>query len=551
MPEELEELPEIQESNKLSFLTSIWIIPFVAIVIALWLAFQYITELGPEIKITFQSNEGLKAGQSQVKFRDVPIGKVEKVMLDEDGKGVKVIARINKEAAAYLNNEAKFWIVKPEVGIGGVSGLDTILSGTYINMSSQKKKMNKKEFIGLEQPYRLLEEGDYYHLNASSSYNLKKGAPVFFKSMKAGYVEYVTIALDGKSVDVIVYIDKLYIPYIHTDSKFWVQSTVAIDYLNGKLNFNVAPLSNIVRGGIEFSSSGEDVGKKVPYDYIFRLYKDSAVAAEKKIGKGGKAIKDYHMIFRESTAKLKKDASVKYDKYDVGRVKDITYAYSNESHRLSGDALVSIDTSIFFDRNDTNSTGEENLEKAVAEGLRASLRQHDPISGYLYVSLDFVETNVSKKIVHQGYRIFFPTVSTQGGGIMDGVSRLIDSIRKLPLENLILSINEASDNFSGLLKDNKQAMHQLLSELSKTLKGVNRLVGSKEFAKIPTELNQTMRELQKTLRSFDSVMKSNSDQSLLSSQLTETLKEVKKASEDTQKLFKKLERKPNSLIFGD
>ncbi|HHH37172.1 MAG TPA: MCE family protein [Epsilonproteobacteria bacterium] len=546
-----EELPEIQESNRLNFLTSIWIVPLVAIVIALWLAFQYVTELGPKIEITFQNNEGLKAGQSQVKFRDVPIGKVEKVMLGEDGKGVKVIARINKETVDYLNEEAKFWIVKPEVGIGGISGLDTILTGTYINMISEKKTMNKKKFIGLEQPYRLLEEGDYFHLNASSSYNLKKGTPVFFKSMKAGYIEYITIALDGQSVDVIVYIDKTYIPYIHTDSKFWVQSSVAIDYLNGQLNLNVAPLSNIVRGGIEFSSSGDDAGKKVPYDYIFRLYKDSAVAAEKKIGKGGKAIKKYHMIFNESTAKLKKDASVKYDQYDVGRVEDITYSYDQKSHQLSGDALVSIDTSIFYDKNDTNHTGEENLEKAVTEGLSASIQEHDPISGYLYINLDFVESNRSKRIVYQGRQAFFPTVSTQGGGIMRGLNGLIDSIRKLPLESLIRSISSTSDNLSGLLKDNRQSMQQLLSDLSKTLDGINSMVGTKEFARIPTELNKTMRELQKTLRSLDSVMKSNGDQSLHSSQLAETLKEVIKASVDTQKLFRKLDQKPNSLIFGD
>ncbi len=548
-----EPIPEIQESTKFNFVTSIWIVPIIAVVIALWLAFQYFAELGPRIEIIFENNEGLKAGQSQIKFRDVPIGKVEKVMLDEDGEGVKVIARINKEAADYLNDKAKFWIVKPEVGIGGVSGLDTILSGTYINMMSQKEKMMKKEFIGLEQPYRLLQEGDYFHLNASSSHDLKRGTPVLFKSMKAGYVEYVTIALDGQSVDVIIYIDKPYIPYVHTDSKFWVQSSLSIDYLNGQLNLSVAPLSNMVRGGIEFSSSGEDPEKKVPYDYIFRLYKDSAVADEKKIGKGGKAIRDYHMIFHKTTAKLKKDASVKYDDYDVGRVKEIDYTYDSKSHQLSGEVVVSIDTSIFFDLSDANRTGEENLKKAVEEGLRASVQEHDPITGYLYIDLDFLETNQTEEeeIVYKEHYAIFPTVSTSNEGIMGGLNGLIDSIQKLPLESLIVSIDEAADSFSGLLNKNNTAIQQLLSSLDKTLVGVNKMVESKAFAKMPAELNKTMRGLQKTLRSLDSVIKSNSDESLMASQLSETLKEVKKASIDTQKLFKKLDRKPNSLIFGD
>jgi len=547
-----ESIPEIQESSKFTFITSIWIVPIIAIVIALWLAFQYYSKLGPKIEIKFETSEGLKAGQSQIKFRDVPIGKVEKVMLDDDGKGVKVIARINKEATIYLNDNAKFWIVKPEVGFGGVSGLDTILSGSYIMMMSQKKKMRKREFIGLEQPYRLLDKGDYYHLNASSSHNLKKGTPVFFKNMKAGYVAYVAIALDGQSVDVVIFIDKAYIPYIHTDSKFWVQNSLSIDYLNGQLNFNMAPLSNIVSGGIEFSSSGENAEKKVPYDYIFRLYKDIAVAVEKKIGMGGKANRDYHMIFDESTAKLKKDASVKYDGFDVGRVKDATYTYDRKSHQLSGEVVVSIDTSIFYDVNDSNRTGVENLESAVKDGLRASLQKHDPITGYLYIDLDFVETNQTEMIVRKEHYAVFPTVATSGEGIMSRLNGLIDSIQNLPLESLIISIDEAAGSFSSLLNDNNASIQKLLSSLDKTLVGINKMVGSKEFEKMPAGLNKTMRELQKTLRSLDSVMKSDSDdESLLASQLSETLKEVKKASIDTQKLFKKLGRKPNSLIFGD
>ena len=546
-----DQIPEIQESNKFKFITSIWIVPIIAIVIALWLAFQYYSELGPKIEIIFQSNEGLREGQSQVKFRNVPIGKVLKVMLNEDGEGVKVIARIDKEAAIYLNDEARFWIVKPEVGMGGISGLDTILSGTYINMMSEKKKTSKRDFIGLEQPYRLLEDGDYFHLTASSSHNLKIGTPVFFKSMKAGFVEYVTIGLDEQSVDVIIYVDKAYVSYIHTDSKFWVQSSLSIDYLNGQLNFNIAPMSNIVSGGIEFSSSGEDTKKKVPYNYIFRLYKDSAVAAEKKIGKGGKAIRNYHMLFSESTAKLKKDASVKYDSFDVGRVKDVAYRYDSKSHQMSGEVVVLIDTSIFFDMTEDNHTGRDNLENAVKEGLRASLQEHDPITGYLYIDLDFVETNQTEMIVRKEHYAIFPTVSSSGEGIMSGLSGLIDSIRELPLESLIVSINEAVENFSGLMQSNEQSIAKLLSGLNETLDGVNKMVGSKDFAKMPAELNKTMKELQKTLRSLDNVLKSDSDESLLSSQLSETLKEVKKASIDTQKLFNKLDRKPNSLIFGD
>jgi len=546
-----EEIPQVQESRKFSFITSIWIVPIIALLIALWLAVQYFTTLGPKIEITFESNEGLQAGQSLVKFRNVPIGKIEKVMLDSDGTGVKVTARMEKEAAPYLNNDAIFWIVKPEVSVGGISGLDTILTGTYINMVSKKKKMNKKKFIGLSHPYRLLEEGEYFHLNATSSFGVVVGTPVYFKNMKVGLVEYVTISLDGKSVDIIVYIDKRFVSYIHADTKFWKQSIVDIEYANGQINFNTAPLTTILRGGIEFSSTGEDASKRVPDDYIFRLYRDSGAASDKKIGRGGKAVKEYIMEYEESTAKLKLDAAVKYDKYVVGRVKDIDYTFDRKSHRLKARVLAAIDTSIFYDANDANRSGEANLEAAVSEGLRASLQEYDPISGLLFINLSFAEENQSKMIVHQDSVALFPTIASSGGGIMGGLNGLIDNLRKLPLKELIVSISDASESFSDLMRNNEKVLGEMMSNLNKTITGINKVVENKEFARMPKELNRTFRGLQQTLKSLDEVLKADSDKSLLSSQLTDTLRQLNKASLDTQKLLKKLDRKPNSLIFGD
>jgi paraquat-inducible protein B len=160
-----QEIPEIEESTKFNFFTSIWIVPFIAVIIAGWLAYQYFTQLGPVITITFPKNEGLQAGQSHIKYRDVPIGTVKKIALDEKGSGVIVTARMDKSAIPFLNEESKFWIVKPEVGLGGVSGLDTLISGTYIEMYAKKGREFKAQFIGLDHAYRNVEGGEYFVLN--------------------------------------------------------------------------------------------------------------------------------------------------------------------------------------------------------------------------------------------------------------------------------------------------------------------------------------------------------------------------------------------------
>jgi paraquat-inducible protein B len=168
------EIPEVEESTKFNFITSIWIVPFIALIIAGWLGYQHFAERGPEIEIIFHQNEGLVAGQSVVKFRNVPVGKVTKIYVEEGIDGVVVVVRMNsKISKPYLTEHARFWIVKPEVGMSGVSGLDTLISGTYIDIYSKAGGKNFKEkFIGLTQPYRDSMEGEYFHLSSSDGENV-------------------------------------------------------------------------------------------------------------------------------------------------------------------------------------------------------------------------------------------------------------------------------------------------------------------------------------------------------------------------------------------
>ena len=140
--------PKVKESRGIQILTTIWLVPFLAMIIALWLAFQYYTKIGPTIEISFKSNAGLIANQSQIKLRDVTVGMVTKISLSDDGKGVVVQAQMNREVASYLNNKAKFWIVHPDVGSHGVSGLDSLLRVHTLNC--MELKMNQHNAILLD-----------------------------------------------------------------------------------------------------------------------------------------------------------------------------------------------------------------------------------------------------------------------------------------------------------------------------------------------------------------------------------------------------------------
>jgi len=542
------QIPKIEESTKFNLITSIWIVPLIALLIAGWLAYQYFSELGPEIRITFTKNEGLQAGQSRIKYRDVPIGTVSKIELQEDGDGVVVIARMDKTATPYLNSESRFWIVKPEVGISGVSGLDTLISGTYINMYSKKDETFKSEYVGLDYSYRNISGGEYFVLNTQrGESSVKPGTPIYLKNVKVGKVEYVVLALDDASIDIIVFIDKQYIPYVHIDSKFWVRSTLDVALENGNLDVNVAPAIDLIRGAIEFSTTGKDREKIVSDNFVFELYRNKSSTLSNKIGKGGKYIKEFMLHTQNTIAKLKPNAPVKYHGFKVGSVKDIKLNYSKVKHKMQGKVFVAIDTSVFKDLNDTTHTGEENFYQAVAEGLRAQIVPTDPITGMLYVDLTFNHSDKNRTIMKGKEYAVLPTVEYASGNLMVSATKILDKINALPLEKLLASLNKVVDESAKPVSN----ANALLLDLKKTVKNLNTMTNKKSFIAMPDEVNKMLKELTKTLKTTKKVVRGYDSNALIVQQLSQTLKIVTETSKEMQHFLEMLNRKPNSLIFGD
>lgn len=539
-----EQSPLIEESSKFNIITSIWIVPFIAMMIAGWLAYQYYAELGEEIRIIFPKNEGLNAGQSQIKYRDVPIGTVQRIVLQKDGDGVVVIARMDKRATPYLNDKAKFWIVKPEVGVSGVSGLETLLSGTYINMFSEKGGQSKETFYGLKDAFHLSKEGVYYQLTAPSGFNVSRGTPVYFKNLTVGQVEYVNISLDSQNIDFVVLIQEQYVPYVHRDSKFWVTSTVDVSFANGRLDVNVAPLSNLVRGGIEFSSTHEDPNNPVPNNFVFRLYKNSNASQGMKVGKGGEFVKTFEIMTQEPISKLKIGAFVEYEGYEVGQVKDISLHYVKDTHAMQGKILVDIDTSVFAQKDEDIIKTYSNFKEMVEEGLRAKITPSDPFTGALFVDLLFDQNATTQSLTQGKKYAVLPSVKSDEGGMMDEADKLLKKLNNLPLEKLLASINKIVD-------DSAEPINTVLIDLQKSVKDVNALTGKKSFQTMPNEIDRTLKEFTKTLATAQKTMKGYDNQSLLARQIAETLKVVTETSKSMQEFLEMLNRKPDSLIFGD
>ena len=542
-------IPEITESTKFNFITSIWIVPFIALVIAGWLAYQFFDKRGPEIKITFPVNEGLIAGQSVLKFRNVPVGKVTNIAADSKSDNVIVTVRMNsKRAKAYLTEEARFWIVKPEVGLKGISGLDTLISGTYLNVYSKNGGKNYKEkFVGLSQPYRDSMEGEYFQLISASGYDVTVGTPIYYKNIKVGQVEYVYLSLNNRSVETIIFVDKQYMNLVHDDSKFWIKSMFNVDFTKGNLDVNIAPLTYLLQGGIVFSSSGHDTKDFVSNGHVFALYRSKTKAESHTLGSSPKTIHRFTLSTEKSTAKLRLMAPIRFNGFDIGWIDDIALNYDTNARKIHTEITMGIDTSVFEDNKDDNISGLDNLYEAVDHGLRAKLDTLDIISGMLYIDLIF-DHNEGKGTIERGVSLAsFPMVKNNSTGMMGSMTKIMDKISRLPLDKLVNSLDKVINETSEPIAN----ANEMLKELKESAKHLNALTSKKSFETMPNEVNKALKELTKTLKSTRKVVDGYGTNSMLGKQLSYTLEILTKTSKEMEVFLRLMNRKPNSLIFGD
>jgi len=541
-------IPKIEESNRFNLFTSIWIVPFIALIIAGWLAYQYFSDLGAEIEIIFPKNEGLVAGQSVIKFKNVPIGKVTKIYVTEDTEGVIVSVRMNSKAATpYMTEKARFWIVKPEVGFSGVSGLDTLLSGTYIDVYSEKGGTFRERHIGLTQAYQDTSKGKYFHLTSADGKNISEGMPIFYKNIKVGKVAYKYLSLDETYVDVIIFVDNQYAEHIHNDSKFWMKNSMTVDFTRGKLDVDIAPLNFLLTGGIVFSSTGNDKNKDIDKNHIFILHTSKTEAENHTLGSGVKNNKKFLLMTKESISSLSQGSVVRFGGFDIGKVLKIKLSYSPKNHQMEGAVVVEIDMSVFEDKHDKNSTGEDNFYGAVEEGLRAKIAALDPITGSQYINLTFEHLDGEGTIVEGKRYARLPMASQSSSGIMDSVTQILDKLNNLPLDALVVSVQEVVDSVNEPVKH----ADELLVELKKTVDSLNKMTSKKSFEVLPDELNRVLKSMDKTLKDTSKVVKGYDSDSLVKEQLAQTLKILTKTSQEMQVFLRMLNRKPDSLIFGD
>ena len=251
-----EELPRAKVRRRRLF-RLVWVVPVVAVAVAAWLVFQHFRAIGPEIAITFSDGAGLRAGQTPLKYRGVAIGEVSGVELSPDQKQVVVRARLVRSAATLAREGSTFWIVRPQVGWGNVTGLSTVLSGPEIQVLPGKADGEaKSEFKGQESaPVGLETPGMRLVLRAERPMSMRANSPVYYRGVEVGVVQRIDLAPNATSADVHILIFQRYAPLVREGSAFWNVSGVSMkgSILKG-IEVDFESLRALVTGGVEFAT---------------------------------------------------------------------------------------------------------------------------------------------------------------------------------------------------------------------------------------------------------------------------------------------------------
>ncbi|MEW6038891.1 MAG: MlaD family protein [Pseudomonadota bacterium] len=534
----------------------VWLIPLVALGIGLWLAYKTLSEEGPTITLLFKEAPGLEAGKSKVKFKDVEIGTVESVVLNEDLTGVVVTAKMEKHVATHLGEHTAFWVVKPELGLGGVSGLDTLMAGNYIAVEFGGGKVARR-FIGLEHPPRIKADtpGRSFFLAADNAGPLKYGTPIYFRDIEVGRVVNVGLAEDHQSVQVEIFIDAPYHRLVHNGTRFWQVSGVDLSLSAQGVNLKVGSIMSLLQGGITFETptlNDPKVQSSEP-NTRFRLHKDFASIAE-----GAYTLRQpYLLFFDDSVRGLNAGAPVELKGIRVGTVTELKLALDFGAQKIRIPVVIEIDPErlIPYGAEDVIKRAKEEykaaieagrrpfMEKLVERGLRARLKTGNLLTGQLYVDLDFYPESPPKSLDYSGQHPELPTLPSVADELQRNVTEIVANLKKIPLD-------------------------KIGQELLGTVQGSNRLMNSPELKEAVGSMNTALKDLrhlaqtadremvtltaaaEKSLSSTAKVLEQLEPGSAMAVDISNALEELAASARSIRALTDYLERHPEALLHG-
>jgi paraquat-inducible protein B len=524
----------------------VWIVPAVAVAIGAWLAVSTWLERGPVINIHFRTAEGLQAGRTKIKYKDVEIGQITDINLANDLSGVVATAELGKGAAKLLVDDTRFWVVRPRISGGTVSGLQTLLSGTYVALDVGKSTQRRRLFIGLEQPPAFTTDapGRQVTLRAEDIGSLDIGSPVYYRHLQVGQVAAYELDKDGRAVQITVFINAPYDRFLSGNSRFWHASGIDMAFDAQGVRLKTESLVSMALGGIAFATPlDEPEPAAIAADTVFTLYRDQTQAFKTP----DRLADTYLVVFDQSVRGLQPGAPVDFRGIVVGEVAAINTQFDPETKKIT----VPVEIKFYPERFTSRLRGGKSrrlpknshfMADLVERGLRAQLRTGNLLTGQLYVALDFFPDAPRAKMDLAKAPPELPSTPSALQDLQTTLIALVNKLERLPLEQM-------TADFSRTLESLDRVARRLDTELAPQAKSAiaDTRETLAELRKALAEANKTMGDASRTLSAAE---RSLAPDSPLFSDLTDAAREFSRTAQTLRALADYLERNPQALLRG-
>jgi paraquat-inducible protein B len=517
-------LPEAEaQPRKRWHVQVVWLIPLIALLVGGWLAVRAVMEKGPTISVTFTSGEGLEAGKTKLKYKDVDVGQVTGVKVSRNLDRVVVTAELAKELEPYLVDDLQLWVVRPRIAGGSVSGLGTLLAGSYIALDRGISKKPRHDFVGLDEPLAVQRDrpGRQYTLHSVNGGSFGVGSPVLYRQLKVGEVIANSLAADGKAILTRIFVDQAYVQYVGPNTRFWNASGVDVKVDAGGVRVDSQSLASILIGGIAFETPSDvPAGTPVTSRSEFTLFPNKEAAMKNPESE----TMQFVLVFRETSHGLLPGAPVDLRGVVIGEVVEVMLDVDVDTHTIVNRVLVNLYPGRVHLHSRVAHVGEERIrfiDELVAHGLRAQLQSSSLITGQLFVAVDFFPATPKAKIDWAAKPPQLPTTPSSLQEIQTALASIATKLDKLPLD-------------------------KIGTDLSATLKAANGVLQRLDTEVAP-EARDAMAQARKALASVDRVLSSGQP---VTQDARDTLREVGRAAQSLRVLSDYLERHPEALIRG-
>ncbi len=558
---EYEKLPQALIAEDHPGFSFIWLVPLVALMIGIALIYKEYSSLGPSVQIQFQSAEGIEPKKTEIKYRDVVIGRVKAVQFSEDLSHVMVDAQLNKDMEALLSPSTRFWVVRPRIGATGASGISTLFSGVYIAVDPGNGGGYEESFVGLEEPPKILSDakGRLFKLRANSLGSIAVGSPVYHRQIQVGEVTGYHLVPDADYVALDVFINAPNDKLVRRNTRFWNVSGMDVEMSGGGFKVELESLTALLAGGVAFDSAltlGDD--QLAPTGTVFELY-DSKKESQKKTVQ---LSLPYILYFDDSVRGLSIGSAVEFRGIPVGKVLDISLEENSADGTVRIAVLVGLEPELVPFKNLDETLDQEGrkkffhstLEKLVAKGLRARLMTGNLLTGQLIVDMDFDHETFPGYIDYKERYPVLPTTPSSLSSITNSLVVILGKLKRLPLDEMgdhFLKVSKGLDSLvnNSDLADSAKRLSQVLQHADEILSVVSDQTTPlmNEITHLSTDARKMVRQAEETL---DELARTTSDQGSMGRELINTMRELSAAARAVRGVADYLERHPESLLQG-